>query len=96
MRLITPLNGAGWRLGALPAQRFASLPVDLQWPEGTEWFPAQVPGNVRADLHRAGRIPDPHLDPSAGAWVDRYPCCLRPSLSRAFNRVSVSTWVSRG
>jgi beta-mannosidase len=36
-------------------------------------MPAQVPGNVRADLSRAIKIPDPHLDPQASTWVDRHP-----------------------
>jgi beta-mannosidase len=73
MRPITPLNGTRWRLCALPAQRLALLPDDIQMPDDPDWFPAQVPGNVRTDLHRLGRIPDPHLDPSASAWVDRHP-----------------------
>ena len=73
MSTILSLNGNRWRCCALPAQRMTSLPDDLPAVDDSDWLPAQVPGNVRADLWRTGRIPDPHLDPQAGAWVDLHP-----------------------
>jgi len=38
----------------------------------SSWLPATVPGNVRADLQRAGRLPDLTfgLNPEQSSWVD--------------------------
>ncbi len=52
------LNGADWRLGQAPPD---ADPGHAAWDElGQigEWLPATVPGNVQADLLRAGRLPD--------------------------------------
>jgi beta-mannosidase len=73
MRTINPLNGERWRFRALPPRRFSSLAGGLPEIADLDWLPAQIPGNVRADLWRLGRIPDPHLAPQASAWVDRHP-----------------------
>ena len=52
------LSGSGWRLGQAPA---SASPQRADWGELEQvaaWLPATVPGNVRADLIRAGRMPD--------------------------------------
>jgi beta-mannosidase len=57
-RRITDLTPAGWRLGQAPVD---SAPDAARWQElerVREWLPATVPGNVRADLIRAGRLPE--------------------------------------
>ncbi len=58
------LNG-GWRFQDVPAPN-ASPTTKLPW------LPAQVPGHVHLDLHRAGVIPDPfyRLNERTVAWVD--------------------------
>lgn len=73
MGTMISLNGSRWRCCALTARRITSLPDDLPDAGDSDWLPAEVPGNVRADLWRTGRIPDPHLVPQASAWVDRHP-----------------------
>jgi beta-mannosidase len=60
-RRTVTLNGADWRLGQAPA---GADPKHATWDELDqvhEWLPATVPGNVQADLLRAGRLPDPTL-----------------------------------
>jgi beta-mannosidase len=57
-RRILDLNGDSWALGQAPA---GANPGQAAWHEldrVEEWLPATVPGNVRADLLRAGRLPD--------------------------------------
>jgi beta-mannosidase len=66
------LNGDGWQLGQAPA---AARPHRPSWDEieaVAEWLPALVPGNVRADLVRAGRLPDLAFGTQceAARWVD--------------------------
>jgi beta-mannosidase len=66
------LAGDDWRLGQAPP---GSVPDRATWNElqaVCEWLPATVPGNVRADLLRAGRLPDLALGlgPEAAQWVD--------------------------
>ena len=66
------LNGDGWQLGQAPA---AARPHRPSWGEieaVAEWLPALVPGNVRADLVRAGRLPDLAFGTQfeAARWVD--------------------------
>ncbi len=58
-RRTVTLNGADWRLGQAPT---GADPNRAAWDELgqiDEWLPATVPGNVQADLLRAGRLPDP-------------------------------------
>lgn len=57
------LNGDGWKLGRAPSpgRSPAAGPDRASWDEietVAEWIPAVVPGNVRADLVRAGHLPD--------------------------------------
>ncbi|MCL7452328.1 MAG: hypothetical protein M8467_04700 [Anaerolineae bacterium] len=57
-RELVDLNGGEWRLGRAPD---GSLPHRPAWSELSlvdQWLPAMVPGNVRADLVRAGRLPE--------------------------------------
>ncbi|MBN1135300.1 MAG: hypothetical protein JXM73_01875 [Anaerolineae bacterium] len=58
-RRIVTLNGTEWRLGQAPPD---ADPERAAWDEldqVKEWLPAVVPGNIRADLLRAGRLLDP-------------------------------------
>jgi beta-mannosidase len=71
-RHIVDLNGDGWRLGQAPSDAF---PNRANWPELDsigDWLPATVPGNIRADLARAGRLPDLTYGNQAefAQWVD--------------------------
>jgi beta-mannosidase len=71
-RRIVTLNGGEWRLGQSPP---GASPARADWQElkrVAEWLPATVPGNVRADLMRAGRLPDLLRGTNAEAawWVD--------------------------
>ncbi len=73
-RRIVELNGNDWRLGQAPAN---AAPERAAWQEMegvVEWLPAQVPGNVRADLVRAGRLPELAYatGPEAAQWVDNH------------------------
>ena len=66
------LGGEGWQLGCAPA---TARPDKASWDEIEavgEWLPAVVPGNVRADLWRAGRLPDLTFGTQfeASRWVD--------------------------
>ncbi|MBN1659961.1 MAG: hypothetical protein JXA93_16280 [Anaerolineae bacterium] len=72
MRRVITLNGDDWRLGRAPR---GATPNDAAWSEIDlvgAWLPATVPGNVRADLARAGQLPDLHYacQFDAARWVD--------------------------
>jgi beta-mannosidase len=72
LRRILDLNGSDWHLGQAPANaspNHASLDDLGRVPE---WLPATVPGNIRADLIRAGRLPELAFGTQAEAaqWVD--------------------------
>lgn len=66
------LGGTDWRLGYLkgldpePPARLSDLDTIQQW------CPARVPGNVRDDLMRAGRLPDLYFggECTEHAWVN--------------------------
>jgi beta-mannosidase len=66
------LNGANWQLGRAPAGADPGRADWLELGRVGEWLPATVPGNVRADLMRAGRLPDLVWGKNAEAsrWVD--------------------------
>jgi beta-mannosidase len=73
-RRVIDLNGSNWWLGQAPD---TSPPDRASWHElerVADWLPATVPGNVRADLARAGRLPDLHFGSQAEAsqWVDNH------------------------
>ena len=69
MRKTISLNDDHWRFGSVSQKPFGPV-FDLS--EVEEWLPATVPGDVRLDLLRAHRIPDPFVreDNYAGRWVD--------------------------
>lgn len=69
MRRIISLNDSNWRLGAVAQKPFGDV-NDLA--AVTEWLPAQVPGDVRLDLLRAGKISDPFFadNNEASQWID--------------------------
>jgi beta-mannosidase len=70
-RSILDLSTQQWQLGQAPRQPFHAAPVDDRACV-REWLPAAVPGDVRADLIAAGRIPPVETPEgiAAGAWVD--------------------------
>ena len=94
-RQILDLCSANWRLGQAPE---GTDPEHASWDEleqVDEWLPATVPGNIRADLVRAGRLPDLSLGTQAEAsrWVDDH-CwwltrewSLEPSLGQRMHLV---------
>ncbi len=63
------LNDDRWRVGAVSQKPFGAQD-DLG--EVSEWLPAAVPGDVRLDLLRAGKIPHPYfgMNNRASQWVD--------------------------
>ena len=69
------------RFGRAERQPFGLQPVDDR-TSVTEWLPARVPGDVRADLIAAGRIPPVETPEgiAAGAWVDDYDWWYRAEL----------------
>lgn len=69
MRQLFSLNDARWFVGAVPATKFPA-PNDFARVEG--WLPATVPGDVRLDLLRTNKIPDPFLGKNneASQWID--------------------------
>jgi beta-mannosidase len=74
IRRVIDLNGSVWRLGQAPDR---GRPDCASWHElerVAEWLPATVPGNVRADLARAGRLPNLYFGTQAEAshWVDHH------------------------
>lgn len=70
-RDILDLATASWQMGQVHRQPFSSSPLDDR-SAVVEWLPARVPGDIRADLLAAGRIPS--LDTPDGieqsVWVD--------------------------
>lgn len=66
-----PLNDDHWRTAAVPQVPFGPV-YDID--EVGEWLPAAVPGDVRLDLIRAGRLPDPYygMDNEKCQWVDGF------------------------
>ena len=87
-RHIVDLSTYPWRMGQVPRQPFGAAPHDDRGA-ATEWLPARVPGDVRADLIAAGRIP-PVESPegiAAGEWVDDSDWWYRVELPRDLRRV---------
>ncbi len=70
-RRILDLSAFSWQFGHAERQAFSAQPVDDR-ASVTEWLPARVPGDVRADLIAAGRIPPVETPEgiAVGAWVD--------------------------
>ncbi|MBA3534797.1 MAG: hypothetical protein H0T73_23035 [Ardenticatenales bacterium] len=67
--MVISLDGA-WQLGAVAQQPLCFCGDDRRTV--AEWLPAQVPGNVHADLMRAGRLPDLYQGENvkSAGWVD--------------------------
>lgn len=68
-RKIVPLNDSNWRFASVEQKPFGDV-NDLG--EAHDWLPAQVPGDVRLDLLRAGKINDPFYaaNNEDSQWVD--------------------------
>jgi beta-mannosidase len=82
VRRFVDLNGPDWQFGCVPQK-----PVDCEdandYNQVTEWLPATVPGNVRADLLALDRISDPFYGPNNedSQWVDKWDWWYRKALS---------------
>jgi len=68
-RKILSLNDTDWRFASVEQKPFGDV-NDLD--EARDWQPAQVPGDVRLDLLRAGKIDDPFYaaNNEDSRWVD--------------------------
>lgn len=82
-RRVVDLNGPNWWLGQAPE---GASPAQAAWAEldqVADWLPATVPGNVRADLVRAGRLPELFYGRQAddSQWVDEHCWWYRRQLS---------------
>ena len=68
-RKIISLNDANWRMGSVAQKPFGDV-NDLA--DATDWLPGKVPGDVRLDLLRAGKISDPFFadNNETSQWVD--------------------------
>jgi beta-mannosidase len=74
-RRVVTLNDGQWRFGSVAQEPFGDVDdlgdgVDLV--DVRDWMPAQVPGDVRLDLLRAGKIVDPYYgrNNEDSQWVD--------------------------
>jgi hypothetical protein len=68
-RRIFSLNDSNWRFGSVAQKPFGDV-SDLS--NANDWLPAQVPGDVRLDLLRAGKISDPFYaaNNEDSQWID--------------------------
>jgi beta-mannosidase len=80
-RRIFDLSALPWQFGRVERQPFGPQPVDDR-ASVAEWLPAHVPGDVRADLIAAGRIPPVETPEgiAAGVWVDDHDWWYRTEL----------------
>ncbi|HEX9116838.1 MAG TPA: glycoside hydrolase family 2 TIM barrel-domain containing protein [Anaerolineae bacterium] len=80
-RQVLDLSTVRWQLGRVPRQGWGKTCVDDRG-QVSEWLPAAVPGDVRADLNAAGRIPPVETPEgiAAGSWVDDYDWWYRTEL----------------
>lgn len=69
VRKTISLNDSNWRVGSVPQKPFSDI-NDLA--EVQAWLPATVPGDVRLDLLRAGKISDPFFGTNNqdSQWID--------------------------
>lgn len=84
-RRILDLSALPWQFGRVNRQPFGPRPADDR-AAVAEWLPARVPGDVRADLIAAGRIPplDTPEGIAGGSWVDDYDWWYRVTLPGEF------------
>jgi beta-mannosidase len=82
VRRLVDLNGPDWQFGCVP-QKSVDCEDANDYNQVTEWLPATVPGNVRADLLALGRISDPFygLNNEDSQWVDEWDWWYRKALS---------------
>jgi beta-mannosidase len=68
-RKIISLNDSNWRFGSVAQKPFSDV-NDLA--DVTDWLPAQVTGDVRLDLLRAGKMSDPFFadNNESSQWAD--------------------------
>ena len=80
-RRVLDLSTLAWQFGRAPRQPWGNAPIDDR-SQVAEWLPATVPGDVRADLIAAGRIPAVETPEGivAGDWVDDWDWWYRVEL----------------
>ena len=68
-RKIISLNDSEWRFASVTQKPFDDV---NDFDEARDWLPAQIPGDVRLDLLRAGKISDPFYaaNNEDSQWVD--------------------------
>ncbi len=68
-RKVISLNGSNWRVASVAQKPFGDV---NDFDEARDWLPAQVPGDVRLDLLRAGKISDPFYaaNNEESQWID--------------------------
>ncbi len=68
-RKIISLNDSAWRFAPVAQKPFADV---NDFAEAHDWLPAQVPGDARLDLLRAGKISDPFFgaNNADSQWID--------------------------
>ncbi|CAG0953995.1 partial Exo-beta-D-glucosaminidase, partial [Anaerolineae bacterium] len=68
-RRIISLNDSNWRVGSVDQKSFTDV---NDFADARDWLPAQVPGDVRLDLLRAGKISDPFFadNNESSQWID--------------------------
>jgi hypothetical protein len=88
-RRIVDLSRLPWRMGQASRQPFNPSPHDDR-DAVSEWLPARVPGDVRADLIAAGRIPPVETPEgiAAGQWVDDSDWWYRVELPEMLRRTN--------
>ncbi len=71
-RRVVNLNGSDWKLGQAVREDDPHSPSWHELGSIRSWIPAEVPGNVRADLARAGRLHDLYFGMQSldAQWVD--------------------------
>ncbi len=71
MNSIAISRTGAWKILGLDPDGTPAENIILPDPRRPDWRPAQVPGDINADLLRHGRIPDPRLDDRARQcyWV---------------------------
>lgn len=84
VRRLVDLSRAAWEFGSVQAKPWRAAEAN-DLGQVAEWLPAAVPGDVRADLLAAGRIPDPFYGDQARAstWVDGLDWWYRTRLTLA-------------
>lgn len=84
-RKVIDLDGDDWQMGSVPQKPFGNArDIDMV----REWHPARVPGDVRLDLLRQGKISDPLFgyNNASSQWVDAQDWWYRRRVDFGFDK----------